>query len=274
MLFVKIAIIYLCWGLFIWTVQRKLIYPRHLMPSFEVNLKPFPLLEKIWIDTPAGKVESWFLPGKGRTSEKPGPAVLFAHGNGEVIDHWPKELQPYRDMGISVFLPEYRGYGRSQGNPGQKVIKADMLAFLAALKARPEVNPEQIIYHGRSLGGGVVCDLANDHPPYALIVQSTFSSLSSLAVKYALPSFVARDPYENNKVMAKLTCPMLIFHGKHDEIIAFSHAEKLKGVAPQATLIGYESKHNDFPPDKEVFFKDIRRFLVEAGLSLSSISSD
>ena len=81
--------------------------------------------------------------------------VLFAHGNAEVIDYIAL-MSPYRDAGISVALLEYRGYGRSTGGPSEGLI-ADGLALVERLKARPDVDPEQILLHGRSLGGGVVC---------------------------------------------------------------------------------------------------------------------
>src|SRR5688572_30832441 len=107
-----------------------------------------------------GPVEGWFLPAYGVAAGRPGPAVIFAHGNAEIIDPYALELEPYRRMGVSVLLPEFRGYGRSGGEPSEEGITDDFVAFHDLLAARPDVDPSRIVFHGRSLGGGVVCALA------------------------------------------------------------------------------------------------------------------
>src|SRR5688572_30017025 len=100
-------------------LERKLVFPTHLM-----RLRQQPSLpaegESWWIDTPEGRVEGWFLPAQGAST--PRPLVLFAHGNGELIDDWPELLAPYRAQGVHVLLPEYRSYGRSGGTPGERAL--------------------------------------------------------------------------------------------------------------------------------------------------------
>src|SRR5690606_34255575 len=104
-----------------------------------------------------GRVEAWLLPGDGVSAERPGPAVVFAHGNAELIDHWPGALARYRRLGVSVVLPEYRGYGRSAGRPSESAIRDDLRALHARLSSHPMVDVTRLVYHGRSLGGGAVC---------------------------------------------------------------------------------------------------------------------
>jgi len=103
-------------------MQRQMLFPRYLIetPSGNDNISG---LEKIWIDTSFGKVETWFLPPADSRVSGLAPAVIFAHGNGELIDFWPHELKKLNRLGIGVLLVEYPGYGRSAGKPSQERIK-------------------------------------------------------------------------------------------------------------------------------------------------------
>src|SRR5260221_6607706 len=121
-------------------------------------------LERIVIRSSEGDVEAFFLPAFATSDGERKPAVVFAHGNGEIIDQWADVLEPYRAMGIGVLLPEYRGYGRSEGTPSEAAITQDFVEFYDGVVARADVDPSRIVLHGRSLGGGVVCALARHRP--------------------------------------------------------------------------------------------------------------
>ena len=134
-------------------LQRQMLFPRSYAVA-PANLNKPAALREVWIDTPEGKVEAWFLPGEGVNRELPGPAVLFAHGNAEVIDNNLDLMRGYSQLGISVMACEYRGYGRSAGSPSQSAITEDFIRFFDALVAMPEVDRSRIFFNGRSLGGG------------------------------------------------------------------------------------------------------------------------
>jgi len=257
---------YLIWGISLFSLQRRIIFPRHYCQPDPEAGKNVPGLLKIWIESEDGPVESWFLPGDGISPENPGPAVLFAHGNAELIDYWPEDLSQYRRMGISVFLPEYRGYGRSKGSPSQQAITEDFIKFYKLLIERPEVDKTRIIFHGRSLGGGAVCALAEKYSPAALILMSTFTSVVDMSRGYLVPGFLIKDPFKNIDVVKKLDIPILIIHGRRDDIIPYKHAEKLHAAAKNSQLITYEADHNTCPPDWAVFWKDVQEFLKGAKL--------
>jgi fermentation-respiration switch protein FrsA (DUF1100 family) len=250
----------------LFSLQRRIIFPRHHCQPDPDAGKSVPGLEKIWIESEEGPVESWFLPGEGVSPGNPGPVVLFAHGNAELIDYWPEDLSWYRNKGISVFLPEFRGYGRSRGSPSQKAITEDFLKFYELLIERPDVYKSRIVFHGRSLGGGAVCTLAEKHPPAALILMSTFTSIVDMSRGFLVPGFLIKDPFKNIEVVKKLDIPILIIHGRHDDIIPYQHAERLHAAAKNSTLITYESDHNNCPPDWAVFWKDVEKFLKGAKL--------
>lgn len=217
-----------------------------------------------------GEIEAFFLPAT-RTAELGSddaarPVVIFAHGNGELVDHWPPELQPYRDLGIHVLLPEYRGYGRSAGSPSEEGIAEDFEFFYDRLVARADVDPARVIFHGRSLGGGAVGALATAREPAALILQSTFASLPELAKRWFVPEFLVADRFDTCAWLRGYDRPVLLFHGTQDELIPFRHAELLEEAAPHGTLVRYRAGHNNLPPPGSDYWERIEAFLRTANL--------
>src|SRR5262249_32408434 len=122
------------------SLRRTLLFPRHL-----IRRPPSPEVASFWggslsLESRGGPIAMWFVPGQGVSAETPGPAVLFAHGNAELIDDWPLLLKAYRTLGVSVALPEYRGYGRSPGTPSEQAIIADFTRAFDKIAARPDVD--------------------------------------------------------------------------------------------------------------------------------------
>jgi len=260
------ALFYVAYCLLVFIMQRQILFPRNLTPPSPMGDKNIPGLEKIWIDTDFGKVESWFLPPSSAHPSRPAPAIIFGHGNGELIDFWPAELKPFTQLGLGLLLVEYPGYGRSAGSPSQQSITATFIAAYDTLIARKDIDASRIVFFGRSLGGGAVCALAAERPSRALILMSAFTSVRSFAVRYLVPQFFVRDPFDNLAVVENYSGPTLILHGKHDNIIPFSHAIKLNKAAKQSKFVVYEAAHNDCPPDWGQFWQDIESFLQEAGI--------
>jgi fermentation-respiration switch protein FrsA (DUF1100 family) len=225
-------------------------------------------IERLWLAAGDGaRVEAWYGPAPGRSAADPGPAVIFTHGNGELIDDWPGALEPYRRWGVSVLLPEYRGYGRSSGTPSEAAIVADMEQAFHWLAQRPEVDRSRIILHGRSLGGGVAAAFAARRPPAALILESTFTSMTAFFNRFALPSFVCTNPFATDRVVSALKSPILIFHGSRDEVVPVAHGRRLHELAPRSHYVEMDAGHNDFPPDRERYWARIRVFLAENGIT-------
>ncbi len=223
-----------------------------------------PGLEKIRLDLPFGQVESWYLPPV--SNDKPRPVLIFAHGNAELIDHWPAFFHPLTRFGIGVLLVEYPGYGRSDGSPSQESVTAAFVEAYDRIVERKDVAPDQVVFAGRSIGGGAVCALAEKRRPAALILMSAFKSVGSMALKFGVPGCFVRDPFDNLKTVRSYDGPVLVMHGKHDDIIPYSHGLALSQASPDGRLISYDCAHNDCPPSWEVFYQDIVKFLAENGI--------
>jgi fermentation-respiration switch protein FrsA (DUF1100 family) len=244
-------------------IQRKLLFPAHLIPAPPGEPRARGL-ERWWLDTKQGQVEAWFLPGEGVSAQRPGPALLFAHGNAELVDRFPEQLYPYRRLGISLVLAEYRGYGRSAGQPSERALHDDLCALHRRMASDPRIDMNRLACHGRSLGGGAVCGLARSHTPRALILESTFTSVVDVARGMGIPALFIRDKFESLPLVRSFAGPILVLHGTRDLVVPVSHGKRLAAANPQAKLVLYDAGHNDLPPPGADYWQHIEQTLRSA----------
>ncbi len=247
-------------------LRRRLVFPRHALSADPDALRHFDGVERLTRRVRGGEVEAWFMPPPGASLESPAPVVLFAHGNGELIEHWPDALAPYLDLGIGVLLPEYRGYGRSGGWPSERTIVDDCRWFLDRVQRRPDVS-DRTILHGRSIGGGVVCALSRQVDVAAMVLWSTFTSLPDVAQRFGFPAFLVPDRFDNLAALRDVRAPTFIEHGRDDALIPVSHAHRLAAAAHESELHLYDAGHNDCPPAGSGHWLALARFLRAANLA-------
>lgn len=243
---------------------RRLVFQPHKIknvPAFPGNR---PDLERFWLTTDQGRVEGWLIQGRPVNTQNPGPAVLLAHGNRELIDYYLERAMFYRDMGFCVLMGEYRGYGRSAGQPSRERIRADYIRYYDVLASLPSVDRERILFHGRSLGGAVLADLQQYRRPAAVILESTFSSIKAMA--HGAPDFLLSDNYNTLSAMAAYDGPVLILHGTQDRVVPVRHARRLKNHIPHARLVLDLFGHSDAPETWPDYWGSIRQFIEENGL--------
>ncbi len=243
---------------FVFTMQRRLMYPRPPVPPFSVA-EGVEGLEVLRLG-PDENVEAWYLPplaGSGPTA-----ALIFTHGNGELIDYWAEEFQVVGEWGVAVLLVEYPGYGRSGGSPSQESITRTMLAAYDALVARPEIDPARIVAYGRSLGGGAACALARQRQVAALILESTFTGVRPLARRAGVPGWLVLDPFDNLATVSEFEGPILVIHGDRDRIVPADNGRRLHEAASNSELHLLPCGHNDCPRP----WARVERFLEESGL--------
>ncbi|MEQ9459449.1 MAG: alpha/beta hydrolase [Phycisphaeraceae bacterium] len=264
--FLITIILPLAWWTTLYVTQTGMIFPGQFKPD-NVNLEPPPNLniKVIWLETDAGPVEAWFFPGKGRSAENPGPAILYAHGNFEYIQLCFQHASWYADLGVSVLMIEYRGFGRSAGSPSEATARADGVAFYDLLAVRPEVDPARIAFHGRSLGGGVVCAIARDRTPVALIIESSFTSIRPIAAQLWVPGFLLKHPFDSIDVIRDFQGPILLGHGDTDPVIPYHHAQDNLAANPNATLITYPGIGHELDPIHPQWHAEITAFLARLG---------
>ena len=148
------------------------------------------------------RLHGWWIPA----ARPPATAhVLFFHGNGGNIAHRIAHARVLADAGLDVLLFDYRGYGRSTGSPNESGTYADARAAREAVVARPGVDPAALVYLGESLGGAVATELAVAHPPAALVLQSTFTSVRAMARLHypVVPAAFVPDAYPTRDRLAR-----------------------------------------------------------------------
>ena len=228
----------------LWTLQRRILFPRAHIPTPSESMVP-PDRIQLDVSHADGRSEGWLLLGQGISVTQPGPVVIYFHGNGELIHYaWPR-LRPYLQWGVSVALLEYRGYHQSDGVPSEVGITKDAVQFFDLIAARPEVDAERIMIHGQSLGGGVACATAEQRTPRALILESTFLSVTALARRMGAPGILVRDRFDNERRLPQLAIPTLVLHGKSDQLIPFKHGETLAAIGQQTRFVPLDCGHND-----------------------------
>ena len=111
----------------------------------------------------------------------------------------------------------------------------------------------------------MACALAAKRPSRALILMSTFTSVRSMLKRHMLPGFLALDPFDNLSVVKRYENPILVLHGRYDEILPYDHGVKLADAAPDAELITLNCGHNDCVENWTEFWGMVEPFLREAG---------
>lgn len=223
-----------------------------------------PTAQLVWIEDAEAqtRVEGWLFPVDSETAA---PAIIFFHGNNEVIDHCLEFPETYARHGIATLLVEYRGYGRSTGNPGREAIRADMIRFYDWLVQQPGIDPERIVFQGRSIGGAVAADLTEHRAPVALMLSSTFTTMEGMYWRFGVPGFIAADKYRTADVLAEADFPVLVMHGERDNIIPISHGRKLGTLGNETTYIEYDANH-DLPVHWPTYEADLLNFLKAHGI--------
>lgn len=250
-------IAYFTWLAGLYILQDRMLFPSQLAQPGTGEPAG---AEVWWLTTAEGhRVEAWYWPAPG---PGPAPAVIFCHGNAELIDNGLGQADLYRSLGWAVLLPEYRGYGRSGGKPGQRAITADLVAFRDRLARQSGVDPARIVYHGRSVGGGLAAALAVKRAPAALVLESTFTSVTSFAWSYGVPPILCRNPLRTDTALAGFAGPVLILHGEDDEIVPAAHARRLASIARSGTLRFGPGGHNDYPRDWTAYERAISESLA------------
>ena len=212
-----------------------------------------------------GTVYAWLIKADASSDSK-SPVLVHAHGNGELIHDWPERLRPYTHLGMHLLLVEYRGYGEAGGTPSQNAITDDFIYFLSRLRGRPDVDPNRVVFHGRSLGGGVACSVTHHIEPAALILESSFASISEMAKRFGIPTWLVTQPFDNLACVERYKGPLLLFHGTKDKLIPIAQARQLRDHHRSARLVTLPCRHSNCPVDSRAYWEAIEEFLRTNGI--------
>lgn len=236
--------------------QARLIYYPHY-PTREIEKTPEEIgiiYEDVTIIASDGvKLSAWFIPVKDSRG-----VFIFCHGNAGNISHRLESIRIFTELGFSVFIFDYRGYGQSEGVVSEKGTYLDAEAAWNYCVNERNISPSEIVVFGRSLGASIAAWLAQDRKPKALIIESAFTSIPDIAAELYpfLPvRLVIHYRYNTIGYLKNTHCPVLIIHSIDDEMVSIEHARRLyEGIKGYRELLEIRGTHNEGVLESEKYY--------------------
>ena len=216
----------------LFATQRSLLY----LPSREkpdLSAHEGTSLQEIGLQTEDALVlKSWFAqPSQNRD----GLTVLLLHGNAGHIGHRVDKFRRILDAGYGFLLLEYRGFGGNPGKPTEAGLRLDAQSALQFL-VEHGIPHDNVILYGESLGCGIAVRAASEHYFSAVILEAPYTSIADVAQRqfWFLPvRWLVRDRYDTLAIINSITSPVVVMHGKQDDIIHVSFGKRVFEAAPE-----------------------------------------
>ncbi|KTC78860.1 Alpha/beta hydrolase family protein [Legionella cherrii] len=210
------------------SLQRYFIYfpsseqpDRNAFEAEDMQLIEIPVADGLTLN-------SWYKPSVDKK-----PTILYFHGNAGHIGYRMYLVRQFLSEGFGVLLLEYRGYGGNPGKPTESGLYQDGRAAMKFLQHQG-IETENIVLYGESLGTGVATQMATEFPVCALVLQSPYTSFTALArFHYPWLFMPLRDKYDSLSRIQKIHTPVLMLHGKLDQIVPYEQGVVLFNHANQ-----------------------------------------
>lgn len=219
-------------------------------------------LEDVWFEAEDGvRLFGWYV-----EAPKAPAAFLWCHGNAGNMVHRLDNLTRLHEVGLSVFLFDYRGYGKSEGTPSEPGLYRDAQAAYTYLTETRRISPQRLVIFGRSLGAGVAGHLASRQPAAGLILESPFPSIKAVARAhtFGLPSdWLMQGEFNLEASLHAVHMPILVIHGDQDTIVPFPLGKRVFEAAnqPKTWYPVNGAGHNDlYHVGGAPYFRRLRRF--------------
>ena len=202
--------------LFVYFYQRNLLY--HPSENNYLNDKITFNYEEIFIETDKKiKLKSWFIK-KDLDNFK---TILIFHGNAGNLFNRVYKLNELNKLDVNILLISWRGFSGNKGKPTEKNLYHDAEEAVKWLNNQGAITKNVILY-GESLGTGVATELGTSNAFGGIILESPFTSIANAAKIYYpyLPvNIILKDRYNSIGKIKNITTPILIMHGKKDNIV-------------------------------------------------------
>jgi fermentation-respiration switch protein FrsA (DUF1100 family) len=239
--------VYLVLALMLYLFQGRMIFLSNL-PDRALGASPSGIgldYEDVSLTTSDNeRLHGWYIPAVDSRG-----VLLFFHGNAGNISHRLDSIKIFHELDLDILIIDYRGYGQSTGKPTEQGTYLDARAAWDYLINTRRIPADRIIIFGRSLGGAVGAWLGVQHTPAAVIIESSFSSGVDMARRLYpfLPvRLITRLQYPVADYAARLDCPVLVVHSRHDEIIPFTMGQAIyAAVKQQKKFLELRGDHNN-----------------------------
>jgi fermentation-respiration switch protein FrsA (DUF1100 family) len=233
-----------------------------------------------WVDGDWGRLSAlplqdvWFQSSDGTrlfgwmVEQNPAsPVLLWCHGNAGNIIHRLENLVQLHRTGFSVFLFDYRGYGRSQGKPSEAGLYRDAHAAYLYLTEQRRVSRDRLVIFGRSLGAAVAGDLVSRRPAAGVILESPFPSVASVArLTYfgTVGHWLLGSRFDLLERLPQISMPLLVIHGDRDHVIPLELGKAVYDAArpPKELYVVRGADHNDlYAIGGQAYFERLKQFV-------------
>ena len=249
--------------LLVYLAQDALIFYRQPVPeSRRVEVaRRFPAVQEVFIQASDGtRLHAWHAKAPGAAS-----LVLYFGGNAEEVSWMLEGLG--ETPGVSWLLVDYRGYGLSEGSPGEAALVSDAIQWFDQAVKFPGIDAARVFAFGRSLGSGVAVALAAERPLAGLILAAPFDSLAAVAKRYYwyLPvDWLLKHRFDSIARAPRLKQRLLCLIPERDEVIPPAHGERLFDAwgGEKRKVVLQEAGHNSTDAHP-MFWSSIREFLAQ-----------
>lgn len=220
-----IAVLYVALCCLLWFKQEKMIF------------HPHPLAAGFKFDHPGNFSEVTVTAFDGKKlhgllfkADSSKGLVFYLHGNAGALDTWGSMADVYTARGYDIFITDYRGFGKSEGEifSQEQVFKDAQACYDVIKKDYPE---DKIVVIGYSIGTGPAAYIASVNHPKQLILQAPYYSLTDLGEQMyppITPRFLLKYKFDTYQYLQQTTAPVAVFHGDADNVIYYGSALKLK----------------------------------------------
>ncbi|RMG85371.1 MAG: alpha/beta fold hydrolase [Bacteroidetes bacterium] len=210
---------------FLYFIQEQILFRPDTLPEsytfregteVEVEVEPGVSLNCLWLKTP-----------------NPKGVILYLHGNRGSLKRCLYQTRMLRGHGYDIFMPDYRGYGKSDGEiVSEAQVFSDNQKVYDYLKKY--YSEDQIVVLGYSIGSGMAAALAADNHPQQLFLVAPYYCISDLKDRRApfVPDFLLKYKFKTHDFLRQLTMPVTLIHGVLDNVIPFDSSRKLEAVSP------------------------------------------
>ena len=189
--------------------------------------------------------------------------ILFLHGNAGSLENRIHKINHFKDMNINFLIIAWRGFSGNEGKPTEKGLYEDARSAVRWLKSNG-VKENNIIIYGESLGTGVATEIAQNKNFAGVILESPFTSMIDAGkdkYPYLPVRLLLKDKYESDKKIKNVKSPVLIMHGKVDNIVPFHMGKKMYELANEPKYY-YFSEYDDHMMEyNEKLLKVLKNFV-------------
>jgi uncharacterized protein len=195
------------------------------------------------------------------------PLAIYFGGNAEEVSHMAALTD--RFPGWSLLVANYRGYGGNPGDPSERALLADALAWYDWAVARSDVDPNRVVAFGRSLGSGVAVHVAAERALAGVVLVTPFDSLRAVAQRHypLMPvGLLLKHPFDSLSRAHRIEVPLLVVAAGRDSVVPVEHAKTLYSAwrGPKSLTEIAQADHNDLDANPE-YWKVIAGFFETLG---------